>query len=82
MENSVTVVIDLLSLTPLTAIGSSGIKIPLVEVSVNDVAPLAATFKCPLAPLLKPSINDPSTAVRALLSVIIVNVCISHKNNS
>ena len=81
-ENSVTAVIVLVSLTPLTIIGSSTIKVPVVDVNVKDVALLAATFKCPLAPLLWPSINEPSTAVRPLFTVNVVNVCISHKNNS
>ena len=82
IEFSVTAVIVLVSFTPFTLIGSSTINVPDVEVNVKDVALLAAAFKCSLAPLLWPSINDPSTAVRPLLTVIDVNVCISHKNNS
>ena len=44
IENSVTAVIVLLSLSPFTLIGSSTINVPDVEVNVKDVALLAAAF--------------------------------------
>ena len=57
------------------------IKVPLVDVKLIE-APLAADFKYPLAPVLAPSIKDPSIAVSDELNVKLVYVCISHKNNS
>ena len=82
IENSVIAVIVLLSTTPFTLIGSSTMNVPLVSCKVREVAPLAATTRYPLAPLLWPSINEPSTAVRPLFTVRLVNIVISHKRSS
>ena len=46
IENSVTAVIVLLSLTPFTLIGSSTMKLPPVDVNDRDVELLAAVFNC------------------------------------
>ena len=81
-EYSVIVLIVWFDLTPLTLIASLFKKVPLVDVKLREVAPLAAAFKYPLAPLLAPSIKDPSIAVSAEVNVKFVYVCISHKNNS
>ena len=43
IENSVTAVIVLVSFTPLTIIGSSTIKVPVVDVNDKDVASVSYT---------------------------------------
>ena len=54
---------------------------PLTDVKLS-VVPLAADLRYPLAPLLAPTINDPSIAVRELFTTRVVNVWISHKKHS
>ena len=67
--------------TPLTLIGSSTKNLPLTLFIVTEF-PFAAAVKNPLAPLLWPSIKDPSAAVRLEFNPIVVNISKSHKDNS